>query len=142
MTRRLLLFAGLAATTVAPTACGDDPIVPEEVSDSGLLVTFDVNGEQFRVWVTNRRTIGQLFFILDGLRLGIPTGTIRRGPGFEDHNAPWNWHLDPRDTQIASITTAACDGRPSQVEARLDEYLALGRYCPWDATLVRFLDRR
>jgi hypothetical protein len=141
-TRRLLLFIGVVAATAAITACGADPISPDETSSSGLLVTFDVNGEQFRVWVTNRRTIGQLYRILDGLGGGIPNGGIRRGPGFENHNAPWNWHLDADDIRMAEVTTAVCNGSPSQVEAQLDDYIAVGRYCPWDARLVSFFDRR
>jgi hypothetical protein len=141
--RTALVFAVLASTLVSASACRDEPAAPDPPLQGGILVTFQVSGEEFRVWVTNRQTIGQIFAVLDGLnRASIPNGAIHAGPGRQDHNAPWSWHLDPEDIQMAEATIEVCDGRPSLVEASLGEYLAQGRFCPWGASLVNILDRR
>ena len=104
----------------------------------GVLATFDVNGEAFRVWVTNPRTIQQLLGLASGAgAANIPNGRIQRGPGLADYNLPWSWHLDPEDIEMAEMTAEVCDGTPSYVEAHLDEFVdTVGRYCPWSARLV------
>lgn len=102
------------------------------------IATFDVEGERFRVRVTNARTIEQLTALREGRsNARIPNGRILRGPGVDAHNAPWSWHLDPEDIAMAEVTIELCDGRPSHVEQNLDEYVdRVGRYCPWSATLI------
>lgn len=102
------------------------------------LATFDVDGERFRIRVTNAATIEQLTALRDGRsNARIPNGRILRGPGADGHNAPWSWHLDPEDVAMAEVTMELCDGRPSHVEANVAEYVdRIGRYCPWGATLV------
>ena len=108
------------------------------------MVTFDVAGEGFQVWVTNSQIIQQ---ILD-LQLGtssanIPNGRILRGPGLGGYNLPWNWHLDPENIEMAEFTVEVCDGRPSYVERHVDEFVdTVGRYCPWSAKLVKVQDLR
>ncbi|MEJ2212196.1 MAG: hypothetical protein P8129_24670, partial [Anaerolineae bacterium] len=104
----------------------------------GVLATFDVNGEEFRVWVTNPGTIQQLLDLASGEGgANIPNGRIQRGPGLADHNLPWSWHLDPQDIEMAEMTAEVCDGTPSYVEEHLDEFVdTVGRYCPWSARLV------
>ncbi|HET7010050.1 MAG TPA: hypothetical protein VFI11_04685, partial [Anaerolineales bacterium] len=108
-----------------------------EGSDSelrgGVLATFDVDGERFRVWVTNPATVEQLLALRDGTSsAGIPNGRLLRGAGETNHNAPWSWHLDAEDIEMAEVTMEVCDGRPSYVEENLDEFIeSVGRYCPW-----------
>lgn len=120
-----------------------DPGAPPAVIDDGIVATFAVAGEQFRVWVTNATTIAEIFALAAGTsRANIPNGKLLRGPGAEDHNAPWSWHLDPEDIHMAENTIEACDGRPSTVEDLLDAYLTVGRYCPWSAQLVSIEDHR
>jgi hypothetical protein len=85
---------------------------PPEQLDEGVLATFDVTGEVFRVWVTNPQTVQQILDLAAGeSTANIPNGVILRGPGAADHNLPWSWHLD--------------------------EFIdTVGRYCPWSARLV------
>jgi hypothetical protein len=141
--RTALVLAVLASAVLSAAACSNDPAAPDPPLQGGILVTFQVSGEEFRVWITNRQTIQQVFGVLDGLNTAtIPNGAIHAGSGREEHNEPWSWHLDPQDIQMADATIEVCDGRPSLVEASLNEYLAQGRFCPWGATLVSIRDRR
>lgn len=65
---------------------------PQGLGGPGVLATFDVDGEQFRVWVTNPHTIQQILELEQGKSMAnIPNGRILRGPGYQDHNAPWSW---------------------------------------------------
>ena len=73
---------------------------------------------------------------------GEVNGALREGQGRADHNAPWTWHLDPIDIAMADFTIEVCDGRPSLVDSLLDDYLTVGRFCPWGAELVRVKDFR
>ena len=104
----------------------------------GILATFDVAGERFRVWVTNRRTIEQIRDLQKGTsQATIPNGRILRGRGAGRHNRPWHWHLDPRNIEMAENAIEVCDARPSYVEENRDYFVdQVGRYCPWSARLV------
>lgn len=112
--------------------------------EGGVLVTFDVTGELFRVWVTNRSTIDKVLALEGGgSSASIPNGRIVRGPGQAGHNGPWNWHLDPEEIDMADFTIEVCDGRPSYVEANIEEFVdRVQRYCPWSAKLVDVQDFR
>ncbi len=108
----------------------------------GVLATFDVVGERFRVWVTNRQTIRDLYALQQGQSTAsIPSGRILRGPGRARHNAPYHWHLDPWDIEMAEVAIEVCDATPSYVEENVDEFVEnVGRYCPWSAKLVELQD--
>jgi hypothetical protein len=122
------------------------PVAPPPGSQlqGGVLATFAVEGEQFRVWVTNPQTIAQIMALQAGeSTASIPNGRILRGPGPGAHNLPWNWHLDPSDIEMAEMTTEVCDGWPSYVNAHLDEFVDnVGRFCPWSAQLVEVIELR
>ena len=109
-----------------------------------MLATFEAAGDTFKVWVTNPQTIEQLLALQAGTSAAsIPNGRISAGPGAGDHNAPWTWHLDPEDIEMAEMTTEVCDGAPSYVEGNLSDFTdTVGRYCPWSAQLVALDDRR
>ena len=109
-----------------------------------LRLLTDVSGEPFRVFVRNPATIDQLIQLQQGFAFAsIPNGRLRRGPGAGNHNAPFSWHLDSEDIQLAGFTMELCDGRPSYVEDHVSEYAdVIGRYCPWGARLVRVDDYR
>lgn len=125
---------------------------PGDPLAGGVLATFRTTGighdgqpfdETFRVWVTNAKTIEDLFALQAGTLEGtIPSGKFLRGPGQGDHNAPYSWHLDPEDIQIVFAAIEVCDGRPSIVETMVDDYLFVGRYCPWEAVLDSLEDHR
>lgn len=125
-------------------ACGADGTGPADELAGGVLATFDVEGEQFRVWVKNEETIAQLLDLQAGASdASIPNGPLLAGSGQADHNDPWSWHLDPDLTSMAELTIEVCSGLPSFVEENLQEWLAnVGQYCPWSAQLVRLEDFR
>lgn len=145
-----LVALALAAAAVAPLAssgCGGSPTEPSDPAPGlrgGVLATFDVSGERFRVWLTGPSAIADVLRVQDGSsRATIPVGSLRRGSGAGAHNAPWSWHLDSVDFHMAEAAIELCDGRPSHVQANLDEFLAtVTRYCPWGARLVAVDDRR
>jgi hypothetical protein len=110
----------------------------------GVLATFSVTGEAFKVWVTNPQTVQQLFDLRDGKsNAHIPNGRILAGSGQGAHNAPWSWHLDPVDIGMAEAAIEVCDATPSYVEANRDYFIqTVGRYCPWSAQLVQLVHYR
>ncbi len=133
----------LAVAMAALPACGTGSTAPEDQLEGGVLATFRVSQEEFRAWVTNEETIQQIFDLRDGTSSArIPNGALREGQGRADYNAPWTWHRDPIDIEMADLTIEVCDGRPSLVDSLLDDYLKVGRFCPWGAELVRVQDFR
>jgi hypothetical protein len=59
------------------------------------------------------------------------------------YNQPWSWHIDSEDIHMAEMTIELCDGLPSHVENDLDYWVdTVGRFCPWQATLVNITDYR
>src|SRR5215218_6385721 len=89
----------------------------------GALATFEVEGERFRAWTTNPKTIHDLHELQQGTSTAnIPNGRILRGPGQAKHNAPYHWHLDPQDITMDEVVER------------------VGRYCPWAARLVELKD--
>jgi hypothetical protein len=101
-----------------------------------------VEGERFRAWTTNPRTIQDLHELQQGTsRASIPNGSILRGPGRADHDAPYHWHLDPQDIAMAEVAIEPCDALPSYVEENVEEFVErVGRYCLWAARLVELQD--
>ena len=110
--------------------------------EGGILATFDVVGETYRIFVTNETTIEQVFALQRGeSQATIPSGLIVRGS--VPYNEPWSWHIDPGDIHMAEFTIELCDGTPSQVEANLDYWVeTVKRFCPWGAELVGIQDYR
>jgi hypothetical protein len=137
-------WTGAFVLAVGLAACGDDATDPRDELRGGVLATFDVADEQFRLWVTNPSTIQQLLALREGSsQATIPIGPVRLGSGVQGHNAPWTWHLDPAETSMAEVTIELCDGRPSFVEQNLDEWIeTVGVYCPWGAELAALEDSR
>ena len=131
---------GFAALVVG---CDSGITDPEQDLEGGVLATFRVSGEDFRVWVTNETTIQQILALSDGQSAAnIPNGKLIEGAGPGGYNQPWTWHLDPEDIEMAESTIELCDGRPSLVDELLEEYLTGGRFCPWGAELIGVDDRR
>ena len=155
MKRALFLFAlslvglvgcgGVISPVPFPTPSAlPGPAPTEGPLRGGVLATFELNDQTFKVWVQNPHTIQQLFDLQAGTgSANIPSGKILRGPGPADYNAPWSWHLDPQNVEMADMTTEVCDAEPSYVEQNLAEFVdVVGRYCPWSAKLVSLQDFR
>lgn len=139
---RWILSTTLIALILA-SGC-DSPAAPDDELEGGILATFSVSGETFRVWMTNPDAIEQVLALRQGTsRANIPNGALKTGPGRGNHNRPYSWHLDPDDIAMAEMTIELCDGRPSWVEANRDRFVAeVGRYCPWSAELRQIADYR
>lgn len=138
-------MSALMVATLATSGCGDDgPAGPGDLLAGGVLATFSVEGEPFRVWTDNADVVADLQALEAGTTAAtIPNGVLRRGAGRGDHNTPWTWHLDPTELEMAELTTEVCSARPSHVEENLDEWVdVVGRYCPWSAELVQLDDHR
>jgi hypothetical protein len=107
----------------------------------GVLVTFDVNGENYRVFTKNPTTIEQVFAVQKGeSQATIPSGKLIRGT---EYNQPWAWHIDGDDIHMADVTIELCEGTPSQVEANLEYWInTVKRFCPWNAKIVKVEDLR
>ncbi|WP_370327506.1 cell wall-binding repeat-containing protein [Euzebya sp.] len=67
--------------------------------------------------------------IAAGEHIGIPNGVIHRGDG--GVNVGHDWHLT--DVEIVDVTIEVCDGTAAYVDAHLEDFLEIGRYCPWGA---------
>lgn len=115
-----LLATLLLASCGAPTA----PAAPAE-----FLV--DVAGERFVLRLTDPDAIRLAESNMRGTTGAFPFGTVR--PGHGGFNQPWSWHLDPADATFVEAAIEICDGRPSYLEAHLDEYPV---YCPWGGRVV------
>jgi hypothetical protein len=110
--------------------------------EGGILATFEVVNERFKVFITNEETIQQILDLQGSVGTEtIPNGPVRRGPGEADHNLPYSWHLDPEQTVLTEFSDLICDAAPTYIEEHLDEFEGYV-YCPGDSQLVEVLDFR
>ena len=134
------IWASLLLTSVGcDTASNDDGQLA-----GGVLVTFNVESEQFKIWITKETTIQQVLDLRDGKsNANIPNGALRRNSGKDNYNAPWSWHVDPEDIEMAESTIEVCDGLPSFIEVDIDYWVdTVSHFCPWSATLGSVEDFR
>jgi hypothetical protein len=108
----------------------------------GILVTFDVVGEEYSIFITNNQTIEEVFAVQRGQsQATIPNGLLVEGAVF--YNQPWSWHIDSQDIEMAEMTIELYDGLPSFVENELEYWLeTVHRYAPWSATIKTIQDFR
>jgi hypothetical protein len=129
--RKLFALAVTAAISAAAVACAP-------ARTPMTIATFAVGAERFHIVVRDAALLDQLRRWERGEPVPrIPNGRIARGAGVGDHNRPWSWHLDPDDIHLADVTIEICDATPGFVEQNLDDFMTIGRYCPWNAELVR-----
>ena len=120
-----------AVLLIAATACDDDGTGPEDTAE----FVIEVEGEEFRIRVTDEATIEDLEERRASGNEGVILGALVEGDG--GYNAPWSWHLDPATIQVADAAIEVCDGRPSMVENDLDYWIdTVGTFCPWSAQVV------
>jgi len=122
------------------SACANQ--TTETTLSGGILVTFDVEGEEYKIFVKNEETITNMLALEKSeSQAKIPSGKLIGEP--VSYNTPWSWHIDPYDIHMAEFTIEACSGLPSHVENGLDYWVnTLGRFCPWSAVLVEIQDYR
>lgn len=112
------------------------------VLSGGILVTFDVVGEEYSIFITNNQTIEDVFAVQRGeSQATIPNGLLVEGAVF--YNEPWSWHIDSEDIEMAEMTIELYDGLPSFVESELEYWLeTVHRYAPWSAAIKAIEDFR
>jgi hypothetical protein len=116
--------------TLLLTACGSsvEPILDGPSQD----FIIEVEGERFRIRVTDVATATLLQQRRTSGQLGVVSGRLVRGDG--GFNGPWGWHLSPSSIEVPDAAIELCDGRPSMVQADLDYWVDIVRsYCPWSA---------
>jgi hypothetical protein len=52
-------------------------------------------------------------------------------------NLCWSWQHVESEWRFPDITIELCDGLLSYVEAHPDEWLRIGRFCPWSCHIKR-----
>jgi hypothetical protein len=92
-----------------------------------------VADETFVMRAETPETIQAGLDVLNGRAQRFPIGPLVAGDG--GFNAPWSWHIDPARTHLTEVAIEVCDGRPSYVEAHVEEYTRTG-YCPWGGLIV------
>ena len=118
------------APTLPPTPSAPPSAPP--TGSTGVVVTFQVEAEQFRILVTEQELIAHVQQLLAGGEEGrIPSGVIVRGE--TGVNEGWSWSIDPQSLEFADMTIEICDGLPSHIE---DGTLTTERYCPWGAQVI------
>ena len=133
----MLAAALLLISLVA--ACGSS--APDSSLSGGILATFEVQGESYRIFITNPSTIDQVLALQAGNGSPIPNGKLVRGQ--VSYNQPWSWHIDSEDISMVDFTVEIYDGLPSHVENDLDYWLdTVGRFAPWQAELTSVEDFR
>jgi hypothetical protein len=143
-TRTFLIWSIAGAIVLGACSDGPNGPSPNEPLRGGVVATFAVDDEQFRVWIRNAQAIQQVLALQRGTAAAaIPNGVLRSGAGQGSHNAPYSWHLDPEEIEMPGLTIELCDGAPSFIEANRDQFIReVGRYCPWGARLVSVTDYR
>jgi hypothetical protein len=126
MNRAIACALAAAGLALAAPGCG----TTEPSAAAGEFVV-EVVAERFVLRVTDPETIRLAREGLAGRGTSFPAGPVRRGDG--GFNAPWSWHLDPAETRMVEAAIEVCDGRPSYLEAHLDDFPT---WCPWGARVV------
>lgn len=134
----LSLIIGMILLLV-PSSCGK---AENTKLSGGILVTFDVIGESYSIFIINPATIQQVLALKAGTASSaIPNGKLVRGQVF--YNKPWSWHIDSQDIAMVDFTIEIYDGLPSHVQNGLDYWLGtVGRFAPWQAKLTAIQDFR
>jgi hypothetical protein len=124
--------AGGASPSSAPTSQPSAPASAAPSGSGGVIVTFDVTGEQYRIELTDPADIEIARRLLAGQEApSIPNGLVVRGD--PSVNTGYTWHIDPASVDFADVTIEVCDGKPSDVE---NHAITSDRYCPWSAKVI------
>lgn len=119
--------AGSAIALAVLMAGCSSPTEPGDAADFVVAVS----GETFVLRITDPETIRLADENRRGMNSKFPLGPLRAGNG--GFNGSWSWHFDPAETRMVDLAIEVCDGRPSYVEAHLEDFPT---YCPWGARVV------
>ena len=135
VTRPILL--PLLALTLALGAAAPASAAPDRPRWQWAVVVWATPDGTFRTRITDEASIERLVTATSD-RVGIPNGRLVRGTA---ENRGHAWHLE--DVEIVDMTIELCDGTARMVDDELDRWIAEnGRYCPWDARVLRYRARR
>jgi hypothetical protein len=127
------LAAGLAAAVAVVAVSivrASEPDAPE--ATGGVVATFTVAGETFRVKFTKAADIAVARDVLAGKATPVPFPIGDIVYGSPDVNTGYTWHLE--SVAWTEMAMEVCDGRPrSDVETH---QLTSSNYCPWGAKLI------
>jgi hypothetical protein len=129
-----ILTVALLTACGAPSASPTHSSSPPSSDDpSGVVVTFRVGEEEYRILLTDPADIEIARRLLAGEEApSIPNGVIVRGDD-GGVNTGYSWHIDPESVEFAEMTIEVCDGLPSFVE---DGTLTGDQFCPWAAEVI------
>ena len=134
-----LVFAACSAgvnPSPSPSPAAAPSASPAPSASAGVVVTFRVIDEEYRIELTDPADVGIARKLLRGeVAPAIPNGIVVRGePGV---NTGYTWHIDPASLEFSDVTTEVCDGLPSDVEANR---ITSDRYCPWQAKVIKIAE--
>lgn len=106
----------------------------------GALITFRVVDETFTGWFTDETFIQAAETHRSESTSQVPVfGEVLTGQGCDEQ---WSFHVAADDVHFADQTIELCDGRPSYIDANLDDWIdQVGQWCPWGAEVVE-VDRQ
>ena len=121
-----------AGPSTPASAAPSAPVSAAPSGAAGVVVTFQVVDEQYRIELTDAADVEIARRLLAGQEAPtIPNGIVIRGdPGV---NTGYTWHIDPASVEFADVTVEVCDGKPSDVE---NGVITSDRYCPWSAKVI------
>ena len=120
----------------SPSPAPSPSAAPSPSSSAGLVVTFRVVDQEYKIEVTDPADAEIARKLLRGEAApGIPNGIVVRGD--PSVNTGYTWHIDPASLEFADVTTEVCDGLPSDVEANT---ITSDHYCPWQAKVVKIAE--
>jgi hypothetical protein len=100
----------------------------------GQYFTVQVTTEVFVMYVTDPATIQLATENYQGKNRRFPLGKITTGDG--GYNTPYLWHFVPDSVRMTEAAIEVCDGRPSYVNAHVNDYISVG-YCPWAGKIIK-----
>jgi hypothetical protein len=127
MFKRVIFFV---LPLLIPACKSENPIQ----GPNGQYFTVQVENEQFTMYVTDPATIQAALENFQGKNNKFPIGQVAVGNG--SINEPWNWHYIPETIRMTEVSVEVCDGKPSYVNAHLNDFLAAG-YCPWAGKIIK-----
>ena len=137
---KIIIISLLILILILPIGCTNQTLEP--TLSGGILVTFDVEGEVYKIFVKNKKAIADILALERGeSQARILKGKLIGEPVF--YNEHWSWYVDPIDIQMTEFTIEACSGLSSHIENVLEYWVnTIGCFCPWSAMIVEIRDFR
>lgn len=107
---------------------------------AGVLATFKVDGQVFRVWIKHLNMYDLERWRSDYSDEGVLVGILDNGSGEGMHNAPWSWHLDPDSIKLSGLLFEGCLKQPDAVEKGMIEASGGTRFCMERNNLISLQD--